>query len=60
MGPNAIEIDTNKMKCTWPMREFCVGDPMQPILHLFAFGVGVGVTQILVFLDVGENFALGV
>ena len=25
--PNANESDTNNMKSTWPMREFCVGDP---------------------------------
>ena len=24
------------------MREFCVGDPMRPIFHLFALGVCVG------------------
>ena len=28
-------------KFTWPMREFCVGDPTQPIFHLFALGVCV-------------------
>ena len=27
---------------TWPRQRFCVGDPMQPIFHLFVLGVGVG------------------
>ena len=35
------------MKSTWPMREFCVGDPTRPIFHLFALGV----MQICAFLD---------
>ena len=40
------------MISTWPMREFCLGDPTRPIFHLFptqilAFGLGV----IFAFLD---------
>ena len=31
--PNANEINTKNMKCTWPMQKFCVWDPMQPIFH---------------------------
>ena len=31
--PNANEIDTNNMKCTWPMRRFCVWYPTQHIFH---------------------------
>ena len=45
--PNANEMSTNNMKCTWPARKFCVGDPAQPIFHWHALGV----TQILAFLD---------
>ena len=30
------------MKCTWLTREFCIGDPTQPIFHLFTLRVGVG------------------
>ena len=40
---NANEMSTNNMKSTWPTREFCVGDPTRPILHLFGLGVCVGV-----------------
>ena len=40
--PKANEINTNNMKSTWPMQEFCIGDPMPPIFHLLALGVGVG------------------
>ena len=29
---------------------FCVRDPMLPVFHLLELGVGVGVTQIVVFL----------
>ena len=39
---NASESDTNNMKSTWPMREFCVGDSTPPIFHLLALGVGLG------------------
>ena len=46
---NANEISTNNMKCTWPMRTFCVGDPTQPLFHWLAFGFALGVTQILCF-----------
>ena len=35
------------MKCTWPTRRFCIGDPTQPIFNWLALGV----TQILAFLD---------
>ena len=30
------------MKCIWPTRKFCVGDPMQPIFHWLALGFCVG------------------
>ena len=58
--PNASESNTNNMKSTWPTREFCIGDPMLPIFHLFVLEVciggnailafALGVTQILAFL----------
>ena len=45
--PNANEIYTKNMKCTWPTRKFCVGYP----LHLYSTdwrrGLALGVTQIL-------------
>ena len=47
--PNTSESDTNNMKSTWPMREFCVGDPTPPIFYLLTLGLVLGVTQILVF-----------
>ena len=31
-----------KKKCTWPKREFCVGDPTQPIFHWLALGFCIG------------------
>ena len=37
--PNASESDTNNMKSTWPMQEFCIGDPTRPTFHLFTLGV---------------------
>ena len=40
--PNANEINTKNMKCTWPTSVPCVGDPMPPIFHLLALGVGIG------------------
>ena len=30
------------MTSTWPMREFCVGDPMGPIFHMYMLPVCVG------------------
>ena len=46
------------MKCTWPTRKFCVGDPTQPIFHWLAFGFCIGVTQILYFaLGVTQTLA---
>ena len=45
--PNANEIYTKNMKCTWPTRKFCVGYP----LHLYSTdwrrGLASGVTQTL-------------
>ena len=74
--PNANEMSTNNMKCTWPIQKLCVGDPAQPIFHWFALGFALGVAQILffalgvtpilAFLDTNmlvypkQNFALGV
>ena len=40
--PNANETNTSNKKSTWPMPAPCVGDPMPPIFHLLALGVGVG------------------
>ena len=49
------------MKCTWPAPAPRIGDPMPPIFHLLALGVGAGGntnyrvsrwgTQILAFID---------
>ena len=40
--PNANKMSTNNMKCIWPMRKFCVGDPTRPIFHWLALGLCVG------------------
>ena len=40
--PNANEINTENMKCTWPTPAPPVGEPMPPIFHLLTLGVGVG------------------
>ena len=37
--PNANEIDTNNMECTWPMQAPMPGDPTQIIFHWLALGV---------------------
>ena len=47
------------MKSTWPMREFCVGDPMRPIFRLFALGVCVGVNASF-SIRIGGNANLSV
>ena len=39
MLPNANEIDTKNMKCTWPMRAPMQGDPTRPIFHVLALGL---------------------
>ena len=39
---NANEMDTNNMKSTWPTPAPRDGDPVRPIFHLLALGVGVG------------------
>ena len=31
--PNAEKKGINNMKCTWPTRKCCVGDPQPPIFH---------------------------
>ena len=38
VATHANEMDTNNMKCTCPMQDFCVGDPTQPIFHWLALG----------------------
>ena len=30
------------MKCTWPTRRFCIGDPMQPIFNWLELGFCLG------------------
>ena len=52
--PNANEINTKSMKCTWATQDFCVGDPTQPIFHCLPLGFGLGPTQILSFAS-GEK-----
>ena len=42
------------MKCTWPTRKFCVGDPTQPTFHWLALGFCVGGSANLMF-RVGGN-----
>ena len=43
---NSNEIETKNMKCTWPMREICIWDPMQ-----LALGFCVGGNANFVFLN---------
>ena len=45
--PNANEINTKNMKCTWPMPEFCIGT--QCNLYSLCLGFAAGKTQILGF-----------
>ena len=47
------------MKCTWPTREFCVGDPIQPIFHWLALGFCVGGNTKFMFCVGGDaNFSV--
>ena len=39
---NTNEMSTNNMKCTWPMRKVCIGDPTQTLLHWLALGFCIG------------------
>ena len=54
--PNANEIYTKDMKCTWPTPEFCVGYP----LHLYSTdwrrGLALGLTQNLGLASGNANF----
>ena len=40
--PNANEINTKSMKCTWPTPGPRVWDPTPPIFHLLTLGVRIG------------------
>ena len=51
---NANKMSPNNMKCTWPTRKFCVGDPTQPIFHCLALGFCVGGNAYFMFC-VGGN-----
>ena len=50
--PNANEINTKNMKCTWPTPEFCVGTQRNLYSTGLRLGFALGKTQIL-------GFALG-
>ena len=39
---NANKMSTNNMKCTWPKRKFCVGDPTQAMFHWLALDFCAG------------------
>ena len=56
--PNANEINTKNMKCTWPTQDFCVGDPTQPIFHWLALGLCVRANANFKFCVRGKGFAL--
>ena len=61
MGPNANEINTKKKKEKYMAnaRNFCVGDPMRPIFHLFALGVGIeGNANFSVRVGGNANFSI--
>ena len=47
------------MKCTWPTKTICVGDPTQPIFDWLAFGFCVGSNANFMF-RVGRNASLSV
>ena len=53
-APNANEIHTKNMKCTWPTQKFCIWYPTPPIFHWLASGVGVGGNANFRF-GVGDN-----
>ena len=57
--PNANEMSTNNMKCTWPTRKFCVGDRTQPIFHWLSFGFCVGGKANFIF-RIGGNTNLSI
>ena len=42
------------MKCTWPMRKFCVGDPTQPIFPWLELRFCVGGNANFMF-RIGDN-----
>ena len=47
------------MKCTWPMRKLCIGDPTQPIFHWLASGFCVGGNANFMFCVEGNaNFSI--
>ena len=51
LPPNANEISTKNMKCTWPTWKFCVWNPTQPIFHWLVLGFCVRWRKFLAFLD---------
>ena len=53
------EINTKKMKCTWPTQRFCIGDPTQPIFHWLTLGFSVGGKANFMFCVGGKvNFSV--
>ena len=51
---NANEMSTKNMKCAWPTRKFCIGDPLNLYSTDSRWGFALGVTQIL-GLALGET-----
>ena len=52
-------MSTNNMKCTWPMREFCVGDPTQPIFHWLVLGFCIdGIANFMFRVGGTPNFSV--
>ena len=40
--PTRKKSTPKQMKCTWPTRKLCVGDPTQPIFHWLTLGFCIG------------------
>ena len=48
-----------EIKCTWPMRKFCIGDPTQPIFNFLALGFCIGGNASFMFRVGGKaNFSV--
>ena len=56
--PNANEINTKNMKCTWPTPEFCIGTQRNLYSTRLRLGLASGKTQILRFAS-GKTQILG-
>ena len=52
---NVNEMSTNNMKCIWPTRRFCVGDPLHWLVLGFCLG---GNTHFMFRMGGNTNFSV--